>query len=173
AADSPWSGLPAAASPYHPATRVDPPLRSPADALLLADALSVGHVQALTSGHSPRGPEDADLPYGEVPPGVSTIETCLPLALAAVDAGVVPLLVAARALTSAPAEIAQLREGQPLSEGMTADLVLVDRQREWKIDRRSLHSHGRNTPLFASVLRGQVLLTIAEGRVAWLEEENA
>jgi dihydroorotase-like cyclic amidohydrolase len=172
AAGSPWSGGPAEAEPYHPATRLDPPLRSAAEAVSLAAAVTSSAVQAISTGHRPRDEAAVALPYGEVPPGISSIETCLPLVLAAVDAGVLPMMTAVRALTSGPAAIAEL-PSPAVHEGARANLVLVDRGAEWLVDGHSLRSHGRNTPLLGRSLRGRVLLTLAQGTVAWLDEEVA
>lgn len=173
AAASPWIGTPAAAPPYDPATRVDPPLRSPADALALAAAIADGTVQAISSGHAPRDEADLARPYGEVPPGISAVETCLSLVLAAVDAGLLTLVSAVRALTSGPAVIAGFQPGAGLAVGMPADFVLVDRGAEWLVDDRSLQSTARNTSLLGRILPGRVLLTVAVGRTTWLDTDAA
>ena len=54
-----------------------------------------------------------------------------------------------------------IREGEP------ADLILIDRSATWQVSPEALASKGKNTPLLGRELRGRVLVTIADGRVAF------
>ena len=58
-------------------------------------------------------------------------------------------------------------EGDPDTKRVT---VVFDPQREWVVDPERFHSKGKNTPLAGQRLRGKVVLTLAEGRVAHLED---
>ena len=172
AVEAPWSGQSTDAPPYHPATRLEPPLRAPDEARALAAALADGTVSVLTSGHRPRAGHELEWPYAELEPGISALETCLPLALAAVDAGLLPLSVVVRSLTTAPAAIAHLAL-PPLAVGTVAQLVIVDLRAEWRVDEESLQSAAHNTPLLGHHLRGRVLATIVDGRLSWQDRAFA
>ena len=63
--------------------------------------------------------------------------------------------------------------GGSLVVGSAADLVLVDRDREWVVDSEQFHSKGRNTPFTGWRLRGQVAMTVVGGRVVYQRSTGA
>jgi dihydroorotase len=57
-----------------------------------------------------------------------------------------------------------------LCPGSPAECVLFDPEREWVVRPPVWQSRGQNTPLMGARLRGEVLLTVARGRVAYRAE---
>ena len=173
ALERPWAGEPVDGRAYDPSTRVNPPLRAPADALALADGLRDGTVDAIATDHAPHAEVDKAVEFGDARPGISGLETCLGLLLAAVEAGVLDRATLARALVSGPARVlgdaAPPRDG--VAQGGAADLVVIDTSARWEVNEGTLLSRGRNSPLLGSTLPGRVLLTIAGGRFAYLDPE--
>jgi dihydroorotase len=184
---SPWAGGRAEAAAYDPSTRVNPPLRSPDDALALARGLADGTIDAIATDHAPRTTVEKAVEFGDAAPGISGIETALGLSLRAVEAGLVDLRTLARALTVGPAAVlprhvldgaTAMGDGTPaprgsLQMGAVADLVVVDRTSEWVVTPETLLSKGKNSPLLGRRLQGRVLLTVAQGRFAYLDPEIA
>ena len=72
----------------------------------------------------------------------------------------------ARVLGAAFAELATLEPGTP------ADIVLFDPDREWVVDAQEFESKGKNTPLHDTVLKGQVMLTMVEGKIVYSRAES-
>lgn len=173
AVSAPWSGEPGEADPYDVDTRLDPPLRSPEDAIALLAALEDGTIDAIASQHAPARAVDKELPFGEAVPGIAGLETTLGIVLEAVDAGRLGLARAVRALSLGPwRAIEGGRHGVPepaLREGAEASIVVIDRRDRWTVERAALRSRARNVPLAGRSLPGRVLLTTARGRVAWLD----
>jgi dihydroorotase len=165
-----WRGGPAEAEPYDTNCRVNPPLRSPADAAAVAAALGDGTADAIATDHAPHTDVDKAVEFGEAANGISGLETALSVVLAAVDAGVLRLSSAVRALTSGPAVVLG-DAGSGLVPGIVpgadASLVLVDRATTWTVAPATLLSRGRNTPLLGRTLPGRVLLAVAGGRVGY------
>jgi len=54
-----------------------------------------------------------------------------------------------------------------LVEGAPADLVVFDRSERWTVTAEALASRGKNTPLVGMALAGRVLVTLADGRIAY------
>jgi dihydroorotase len=172
AAGKPWTGGAAEAAPYDTSTRVNPPLRTPADAAALAAGLRDGTVDAVATDHAPHTEVAKSVEYGDAANGISGIETALGLLLLAVEAGALDLPTLARAFTTGPARVLgpDFETGRArLQVGAPADLVVVDRAETWTVDAASLRSAGRNSPLFGRTLPGRVLLTIAGGRFAFVD----
>jgi dihydroorotase len=165
----PWTDGSLVAAPFDTSLRVNPPLRSPVDAAACLAAVADGTADAIATDHAPHTEVDKHVEFGWAVNGISGIETALPIVLAAVDAGRVPLARAVEALTTGPARILGERQGVApgLREGEAADLVIVDRAGTWTVTPEALLSKGKNSPLLGRDLRGVVRLTIAGGRVAY------
>jgi dihydroorotase len=161
----PWRDDAIEAAPYSTALRVNPPLRTPADALACLAALADGTADAIATDHAPHTDVDKLVEFGEAANGISGLETALSLVLAAIDAGHLTLARAMEALTVGPARI--VGRERALVEGQPADLVVFDRSDRWTVEPGALASKGKNTPLLGRELPGRVLLTMAAGRVAY------
>jgi dihydroorotase len=167
----PWRDDALVAEPYASSLRVNPPLRTPADAMACLAALADGTADAIATDHAPHTEVDKAVEFGLAANGISGIETALGLVLAAVDAGQLSLARAIEALTSGPAGILgeRSRRTEPvgLVEGAPADLVVFDRAEAWAVASATLLSKGKNSPLIGMELTGRVLLTMADGQVAY------
>jgi dihydroorotase len=167
----PWRDEAIVAAPYASSLRVNPPLRTPADALACLAALANGTADAIATDHAPHTEVDKTVEFGLAANGISGIETAIGLVLAAVDAGQSSLLRAVETLTTGPASILGQRmlraDRLGFVEGAPADLVVIDRAATWTVTADTLASRGKNTPLLGRDLPGRVLLTMAAGQVAY------
>jgi dihydroorotase len=167
----PWRDDAIVAAPFASSLRVNPPLRTPNDAIACLAALRDGTADAIATDHAPHTEVDKQVEFGLAANGISGIETAIGLILAAVDAGQLSLLRAVEALTIGPARVLGPRTrragGVGLIEGAPADLVVIDRAESWTVTPDSLASRGKNSPLVGRELPGVVVLTMAGGAVAW------
>jgi dihydroorotase len=172
----PWADGVLTAAPYNTSLRVNPPLRTAADAAACLAALIDGTADAVATDHAPHTVVDKEVEFGRASNGISGIETALGVLLALADAGKLPLARAVAALTTGPASViaaAGRTAGTPaarprgLTEGAPADLVVFDRSDRWQVAPESLLSKGKNSPLIGRELPGRVVLTIAAGRLAY------
>jgi dihydroorotase len=181
---NPWRDGALVAGPYASELRVDPPLRPVEDALACLAALADGTADAVATDHSPRNPVDRDLEFAVAPPGIPGLETAIGVLLAAVDAGRLTLGRAIAALTTGPAGVlgrsasgseaavsaapaVRPRRAPGIVVGEPADLVVIDRSSPWEVRPEDLLSRDRRSALVGRTLPGRVLLTVADGRVAW------
>jgi len=160
----PWRDEAIVAAPYARSLRVNPPLRTPADALACLAALADGTADAIATDHAPHTEVDKTVEFGTAANGIPGIETALGLVLLAVDAGRLTLPRAIEMLTTGPAAVIGRQRG--LVEGAPADLVVFDRSDGWMVTADALLSKGKHSPLLGMELPGRVLLTLAGGRVA-------
>ena len=172
ASGDPWADGALVAGPYASALRVNPPLRVPADAAACLAALIDGTADAVATDHAPHAEVDKAVEFGLAANGISGIETALGILLAAVDAGRLTLARAVEALTTGPAAILGDRSRRGVGQagliaGAPADLVVFDRSERWTVTADSLASRGKNTPLLGMDLAGRVLITLANGRLAY------
>ncbi|CCE25543.1 dihydroorotase [Methylotuvimicrobium alcaliphilum] len=150
--------------PFDSAYHVLPPLRSKQDKLFLRKALMQGTIGTLCSDHQPH---DLDAKLGAFPetePGISALETLLPLMLKLVDEKLITLSQGIAALTQTPAKVLRLESGT-LTPGKSADICIFDPGRRWQVDHSTWYSKGINTPYWGETLTGRVSATLQSGKI--------
>ncbi len=157
---------PALLPPYDSSTRVDPPLRSIEHVEALVEGLRDGVIDAIATDHAPHALVDRDCEYGIAPPGISGLETALALTLTLVHRGEMDIVNLIAKLTEGPAQVLN-RSPANLRPGATADIVIFDPERSWVVEPDHFASRGRNTPLRGQRLKGQVMLTMAAGKIVF------
>lgn len=143
-----------------------PPLRSQRDRDALREALKSGAVGAICSDHQPHEPDAKLAPFGDSEPGVSGLETLLPLTLRLVEDGLLDVSAAVALLTAKPAEILGIDAGH-LGIGSPADICIFDPQRAWTLSADTMVSRGHNSPFLGWEFRGRVTHTLIGGEVVF------
>ncbi|MGM0553251.1 MAG: dihydroorotase [Pseudomonadota bacterium] len=159
---------------YNPHCHVIPPLRGQRDRDGLRAALARGEISAICSDHQPHEPDSKLGPFASTRPGISALETLLPLTLRLAEDGLLDLHEALARVTTGPADILGLDQGR-LVPGAPADFVLYDPHAIDEIGPDDWLSTGRNTPFFGWTFGGQVRTTWVAGRPVWTRssEESA
>ncbi len=145
---------------------VIPPLRSLTDRDLLRKGVAEGVISAICSDHQPHEPDAKEAPFPSTAPGVSALETLLPLTLKLVQEGVLPLSDAIARLTSGPADILGLPLGR-LAIGAVADVCIFDPNEHWILKADEMVSHGCNTPFLGWEFTGRVTHTLLDGKIVF------
>lgn len=151
---------------FNSAFHLIPPLRSQLDRAGLRQALIAGGIQALCSDHQPHEAAAKDAPFAATEPGMTGLETLLPLSLMLVDQGLIELPQLLEKLTSQPAQILGLDSGT-LQPGAAADICVFDPNAQWTLTKESSFSKGKNTPFMDYTLKGQVTHTLVDGNVVF------
>lgn len=147
---------------------VRPPLRSQKDRDGLRQMIADGVVTAVCSDHQPHEPDAKLAPFSLSEPGISGLETLLPLTLKLVDDNLLPLNQAIALLTQGPANILGIDAGH-LSTGATADICIFDPDTDWEFTEADIHSRGHNTPFLGWRFRGKVTHTLVGGKLVFEE----
>jgi dihydroorotase len=152
--------------PFDSAFHVQPPFRSKKDLAALREGITNGIINAICSDHQPH---DLDAKLGAFPetePGVSALETLLPLMLKLVNQQAITLEQGIAALTQKPAEILKLDRGA-LTPGFAADICIFDPEQEWQVNSENWYSQGINTPFWGQMFKGRVSYTLQSGKVIY------
>ncbi|WP_022976100.1 dihydroorotase [Nevskia ramosa] len=139
---------------FNAMAHVIPPLRAASDRDALRAAVGSGLIDAICSDHQPHELDAKTNPLPQTEPGISALETLLPLSLRLVEAGLLTPLALAERLAGGPARILGLSQGG-FALGARADLCLVDPTEEWRLDGRNMLSAGRNTPFMGETFTGR------------------
>lgn len=150
---------------------VRPPLRSRDDVVALRAGVRDGVLSAITSDHQPHELDAKMNPFTETEPGISGLDTLLPLVLRLATEESLPLTQALATVTSGPAAIAGLKRGT-LSAGARADICIFEPTASRTLTPESWWSMGKNSPFMEQTMPGTVRTTLIDGRVLY-EGETA
>ncbi len=151
---------------YRTFFKIRPPLRSEDDRMALVAALEDGTIDVIVSSHDPQGADVKRLPFAEAEDGAIGLETLLSAGLRLFHSGEVGLVQLLRAMTCRPAELLGLKTGR-LQKDAPADLIVVDLDLPWVVNRENLRSRSQNSPFDESKMQGFVLLTMVDGRIVY------
>jgi len=147
-------------------THVQPPLRSGQDRDALRCAVRDNVIDTICSDHQPHEADAKLAPFGETSPGISALETLLPLTLKLVHENILDPIHAIRAITHGPASVMGIAAGS-LSAGSPADIVIIDPQAHWTFDTSNSLSRGKNTPFHNWQFQGRVTHTLVSGNLLY------
>ena len=152
--------------PYRTFFKMAPPLRAEDDRKALVEALDSGLIDVVMSDHNPQDVEVKRLPFAEAAAGAIGIETMLAAGLRLVHNGEIRLTTLLKAMSTRPAELLGL-PGGTLRPGAPADIVVIDPDVPWVLDRDELKSKCRNTPFDEARMQGRAVRTIVAGRTVY------
>lgn len=148
--------------------KMNPPLRTKEDQDALRRGLKEGVFEVISTDHAPHTKEEKAQSMEKAPFGITGLETSVPLTITGlVKTGILTPLQMAEKMSGNPARILHLDGRGSLEEGMEADVVLIDPDREYTIDTRKFASHGRNTPFEGMKVAGAVMTTICGGKIVY------
>lgn len=151
--------------------KMNPPLRAREDLEALRAGLLDGTIDFIATDHAPHTAEEKAVGMAKAPFGITGFETAFPLLYTHfVKPGHWTLQQLVDWMTKKPASVFNLPYGT-IEEGAIADLVLIDLQKEQRIDRKTFVSKGKNTPFDGVVCLGWPVKTIYGGTVVWEDEQ--
>ncbi|TMB91148.1 MAG: dihydroorotase [Chloroflexi bacterium] len=160
------------AQPPEPAAllKVNPPLRTEHDRNAMVHALREGVIDAVATDHAPHRRVEKGADYDSAAPGMIGLETALAacITIGGMGGNWLPALV--ERLTAGPYRALGAGSGvfEPrLHTGEPATCVVFDPDAEWVVGAEPSASRSSNTPLLGERLRGKVLLTLVDGRIAY------
>ncbi len=117
---------------FNSAYHLQPPLRSQLDRAGLRQGLVTGTIAAICSDHQPHDPIAKQAPFAATEPGMTGLETLLPLSSSLIDQQLIELPQLIETLTAAPARILGIEAGT-LAIGSQADICVFDPEAEWVV----------------------------------------
>ncbi len=157
---------------YRTFCKLSPPLRREDDRAAVIAALNEGVIDVIVSDHNPQDVETKRLPFAEAADGALGIETLLGASLRLLHTGDVTLRTLLNALSANPARLLG-REAGRLETGAPADLVLIDPDLPYVLDKRQLKSRSKNSPFDEARLQGAAVLTLVGGRIVHRSDLSA
>ena len=157
------------ASSYDPVYKVNPPLRTETDVHALREALADGTIDIVATDHAPHPTEAKECEWQEAAFGMLGLETALSIVQKTmVDTGMMNWNQVADRMSIAPAKIGGYENhGQSVVVGAVANLVVVNPNLKWTVDRDLVLSKSSNTPYHGHELPGVITYTFFKGKATY------
>jgi dihydroorotase len=147
--------------------KMNPPLGSEGDRLALIEALKSGAISCIATDHAPHARQEKDVPFEAAPFGVTGLETAFAaLYTHLVEPGLLSLETLLDRMSAGPAHAFDLPTPR-IAVGEPANLVLLDLEASWMVCEERFRSLSVNSWLLGQALRGEVVLTLAAGRLVF------
>ena len=149
--------------------KMNPPLRSKEDVEALKEGLKNNIMDVIATDHAPHGEEEKNKSMKDSAFGIVGIETSAALTYTElVEKGVLTPMQMAEKMSYNPAKILGIDgEKGSVAEGKIADIVIFDPKREYKIDKHTFFSKGKNTPFDGYPVKGDVKYTLTDGKIVY------
>ena len=142
--------------------KTNPPLRDKGNHL---DLTNLPDLNIIGTDHAPHTLEEKGRNVWDAPPGVPGLETILPLLLTQLNKGKLSLNDLKRLLCENPAKIFNIPNKGFIMEGMDADLVVVDLDKESVIDPENFKSKAKYSPFEGFKVKGMPIMTMVRGEI--------
>ena len=145
--------------------KMNPPLRTKKDVEALKNGLHSDIMDVISTDHAPHTREEKMKSIKDAPFGIVGLETAVALTITElVRTGVMSPLQMASKMSYNPALVAKIDRGH-LSCGAIADITIIDPNKQYNINVSAFKSKGTNTPFAGRSVYGEVVYTIAAGRI--------
>ena len=152
--------------------KMNPPLRTEADRSAVVQALRSGVLDCIATDHAPHAREEKEVPFEQAMMGTTGLETAFAaIYTELVLPGVLTLELLIDRLT-AGAAVFDLPVSR-IAPGEAANVCLIDLGAIWTVGAAGYESRSDNCCFADRDLRGKVLLTVADGSVAYRERSLA
>lgn len=148
--------------------KMNPPLRAKEDVEMLKFGLKYNIMDVIATDHAPHAAEEKNRSIKEAAFGIVGLETMASLThTELVEKGDLTPMQMAEKMSYNPAKVLGLEHKGSISEGMHADIVVFDPNKEYTIDASTFFSKGKNTPFDGRTVKGDVRYTIVDGKVVY------
>ncbi|HKL75961.1 MAG TPA: dihydroorotase [Halanaerobiales bacterium] len=152
---------------YDPNTKVNPPLRSQNDVDALKEGIAEGTIDIIATDHAPHTYEDKLGEFNYAANGISGLETALALVNTnLVKENIIDYKDLLKLMYEKPIELFDLKK-DGIKEGVLADLIIFDPDKEWEVKTDEFKSKGKNTPFAGQKLTGKNEITFSSGKLVY------
>lgn len=155
-----------------------PPIRDESNKQELWEALMGGHIDMLSSDHSPSTPDLKLFDEGDFLRawgGISSLQYVLPVTWTYGKNYGITLSQLVRWWSERPAELAGLEQKGAIVSGNDADFVVWEPDTEFELDENhnTYHKHKNNSAYMGTRLSGKVLATFVRGNLVYSDGKHA
>jgi dihydroorotase len=146
--------------------KMNPPIRSAEDRAALIDGIKDGSIDMIATDHAPHSVEEKSRGLKDSAMGIVGLETAFAaLNTHLVRKGVISLERLVELMSINPRKVFRIEGG--INPGDRADIVLLDTEREWRVDSEKFYSMGKITMFDGREMVGDVVMTLHRGEIVY------
>lgn len=147
----------------------NPAVKTVEDREAIRRAVKDGRIDVVATDHAPHTMEEKAMPYAQCPSGGPLVQHALPAMLELMHQEVFTLEEVVEKMSHAPARLFQVKDRGFIREGFFADLVLVDLDAPWTVEKKNLLYKCGWSPIEGQRFRSRVLRTWVNGQLAYAD----
>jgi len=145
----------------------NPAVKKASDRDAILKAVLNGRIDVIATDHAPHTIEEKSLPYLQAPSGGPLVQHALPAMLELYHHGKITLEQIAEKMAHNVATCFQIEKRGFIREGYWADLVLVDLNDPWNVNKANLLYKCKWSPFEGSTFKSKVIHTLVSGNLAY------
>ena len=148
--------------------KMNPPLREEKDRQAIIEGLKDGTIDSIITDHAPHAEEEKAKGLATAPNGIIGFETVVPaIIMNLVEPGHLTYLDVVRLTSYNPSVLLGLDDKGTIEEGKTADITIIDPNKEYVYTKEMIVSKSKNSPFIDKKLKGRNKYTIVNGNVVY------
>ena len=148
----------------------NPAVKTAADREQLWKALLDDRLDVVATDHAPHLLQEKNNVYTKAPSGGPLVQHALPAMLEKYHQGIISLEKIVEKMCHNPAILFQIHKRGFLREGYYADLVVVDMDSPWQVDKKNIAYKCGWSPFEGETFRSQITHTFVNGHLAYGKE---
>ena len=146
--------------------KMNPPIRSAEDRAALIEGIKDGTIDMIATDHAPHSVEEKSRGLKDSAMGIVGLETAFAaLNTHLVKRGVITLERLVEIMSINPRKVFRIEGG--INPGDRADVVLIDTEKEWRVDSENFYSMGKITMFDGREMVGDVAMTLHRGEIVY------
>ena len=146
--------------------KMNPPIRSAEDRAALIEGIKDGTIDMIATDHAPHSVEEKSRGLKDSAMGIVGLETAFAaLNTHLVKRGIISLEHLIKIMSINPRKVFRIEGG--IEVGQRADIVLLDTNKEWRVDSNNFYSMGKITMFDGREMTGDVVMTLHRGNIVY------
>ena len=146
--------------------KMNPPIRSAEDRAALIEGIKDGTIDMIATDHAPHSREEKSRGLKDSAMGIVGLETAFAaLNTHLVKKGIISLEHLIKVMSINPRKVFRIEGG--IEVGERADIVLLDTNKQWRVDSNNFYSMGKITMFDGREMTGDVVMTLHRGEIVY------
>ena len=146
--------------------KMNPPIRSAEDRAALIEGIKDGTIDMIATDHAPHSIEEKSRGLKDSAMGIVGLETAFAaLNTHLVKRGIISLEHLIKIMSINPRKVFRIEGG--IEVGERADIVLLDTNKQWRVDSNNFYSMGKITMFDGREMTGDVVMTLHRGEIVY------
>ena len=151
--------------------KCNPAIKSAMDREALLEGLKSGYLDVIATDHAPHTMEEKSKHYYDAPSGLPLVQHSMTLMLDFYHRGELSIEFIVDKMSHKVAELFDIRDRGYIDEGAYADLIIVDPNKQWTIDKSNIEYKCGWSPLEGFNMKGKVISTMCNGEWVFKNEK--